>query len=113
MDCPTPVAEPATSLTVGIDGAFVKAKPEEGNGATVCSRFWEICGTGNCERTLNAGGSLAHTLQPEVPILSVLCNERVYPLPLSLTRIARPWAYLNTTSSRVHFECGQTLRIAS
>ena len=32
VDCPRPIAEPAKSLTVGIDGAFVKAKPEEGNG---------------------------------------------------------------------------------
>ena len=53
MDCPTPVAEPAKSLTVGIDGAFVKAKPEEAYG-----RPFEIL-TGRVEEKRGRGHAFA------------------------------------------------------
>jgi hypothetical protein len=53
IDCPTPVAEPATHLTVGIDGAFVKAKPNEGSG-----RPFEIL-TGRVELQRGRGHAFA------------------------------------------------------
>jgi hypothetical protein len=53
VDCPTPIAKPATSLTVAIDGAFVKAKPEEGYG-----RPFEIL-TGRVEQKRGQGHAFA------------------------------------------------------
>ena len=53
VDCPTPVAEPAKDLTVGIDGAFVKAKPDQGGG-----RPFEIL-TGRVERERGRGHAFA------------------------------------------------------
>jgi hypothetical protein len=60
VDCPTPVAKPAKHLTVGIDGAFVKAKPNQAGG-----RPFEIL-TGRVERSeveatpLRLSGTLIH-----------------------------------------------------
>lgn len=53
VDCPTPVAEPAEHLTVGIDGAFVKAKPGEASG-----RPFEIL-TGRVEHKRGRGHAFA------------------------------------------------------
>jgi hypothetical protein len=53
VDCPTPVAKPAKHLTVGIDGAFVKAKPDQAGG-----RPFEIL-TGRVERQRGRGHAFA------------------------------------------------------
>ncbi len=50
---PTPVAEPAKHLTVGIDGGFVKAKPDQAGG-----RPFEIL-TGRVERERGRGYAFA------------------------------------------------------
>jgi len=53
VECPTTVAEPAKHLTVGIDGAFVKAKPDQAGGQP-----FEIL-TGRVERERGRGRAFA------------------------------------------------------
>jgi hypothetical protein len=53
VDCPTPVAEPAKHLTVGIDGGFAKAKADQAGG-----RPFEIL-TGRVEREQGRGHAFA------------------------------------------------------
>jgi hypothetical protein len=69
-------------------------------------------GTHEREVACDASGTLWHSLQSEVSVLPWIHDNGVKPVPLSLTRKARPSAYLSSTSKRLAPECVRALRIA-